>query len=250
MQVKVGAEGSIFLGCPPWSFLACWWKAMSAIHDLRKTIARLRAPGGCPWDIEQTHQSLTRCLIDECSELLDTIDRLDMPHMREELGDVLIQVVFHAQLAEESGHFDLEDVAREVNEKLIRRHPHVFGESQCKDTEQVLTQWEKIKAAEKKAAGKSEPKVFKDLPPRLPALMYAETVWKQIEKKKLPSDGLVNRAEVERLAAELDDAKLGRLLFEIAAACRAKGLDPEAALRRETLRVSQEIEKRVTEPTV
>ena len=81
-----------------------------AIQELRQTIARLRAPGGCPWDREQTHQSLTRCLIDECSELLETIDQLDMPHMREELGDVLIQVIFHAQLAEESGHFDLDDV--------------------------------------------------------------------------------------------------------------------------------------------
>src|ERR1051326_4728798 len=100
---------------------------MSAIEDLRKTIARLRGPGGCPWDQEQTHAMLVRCLIDEASELIDTIDRGDFPHMREELGDVLIQVVFHAQLAEEAGHFDLEDVAREVNEKLIRPHPHVFG---------------------------------------------------------------------------------------------------------------------------
>ena len=94
---------------------------MSAIEDLRHTIARLRGPGGCPWDQEQTHATLVRCLIDEASELIDTIDRRDMPHMREELGDVLIQVVFHAQLAEEAGHFNLEDVAREVNEKLIRR---------------------------------------------------------------------------------------------------------------------------------
>ena len=85
------------------------------MNELRETIARLRAPGGCPWDQEQTHQTLVRCLIDEASELIETIDKLDMPHMREELGDVLIQVLFHAQLAEEAGHFDLDDVAREVN---------------------------------------------------------------------------------------------------------------------------------------
>lgn len=218
---------------------------MSALQDLRKTIARLRAPGGCPWDQEQTHQSLTRCLIDECSELLDTIDRLDLPHMREELGDVLIQVVFHAQLAEEAGHFDLEDVAREVNEKLVRRHPHVFGENRLQTSDQVLHQWEKIKAEEKAAAGKEEPKVFKDLPPRLPSLMFAEAVWKQIEKKGLPAEGVLDRAHIAKLAESLDDAVLGRMLFSIAAACRAKGLDPEGALRRETLRVKTAVEAKV-----
>ncbi len=122
---------------------------MSAMEDLRRTIARLRGPGGCPWDQEQTHATLARCLIDECSELLDTIDRLDLPHMREELGDVLIQVIFHAQLAEEAGHFDLEDVAREVNEKLVRRHPHVFGPGRLETSDQVLVPWEQIKATEK-----------------------------------------------------------------------------------------------------
>src|SRR5471032_464798 len=156
---------------------------MSAIEELRHTIARLRGPGGCPWDQEQTHQSLTRCLIDECSELLDTIDRLDLPHMREELGDVLIQVIFHAQLAEEAGHFNLEDVAREVNEKLVRRHPHVFGTGRLDTSEQVLRQWEEIKAVEKRAKGESGQPLFKELPPRLPAAMYAEAVWKQVCKK-------------------------------------------------------------------
>jgi XTP/dITP diphosphohydrolase/tetrapyrrole methylase family protein/MazG family protein len=217
---------------------------MSAIQDLRKTIARLRAPGGCPWDQEQTHQSLARCLIDECSELLDTIDSLDMPHMREELGDVLIQVIFHAQLAEEAGHFDLEDVAREVNEKLIRRHPHVFGDIQLQNTEQVLSQWEKIKQKERKDAGKSEPTLFKEQPPRLPSLMYAEAIWKQIDKKKMPADDLVDKTRIAQLGSELDDARLGRMLFEIAAACRAKGLDPEGSLRRETNRVKAALEKR------
>ena len=218
---------------------------MSAIQELRKTIARLRGPGGCPWDQEQTHQSLTRCLIDECSELLDTIDRLDLPHMREELGDVLIQVIFHAQLAEEAGHFDLEDVAREVNEKLIRRHPHVFGENRLHTSEQVLHQWDQIKAQEKVQAGKVEPTVFKEMPPRLPALMFAEALWKQIEKKRYPVEGVVDRAHVAKLAASIDDAVLGRMLFAIAAAARERGLDPEGALRREALRVKLEVEKQV-----
>ncbi len=215
------------------------------MNALRKTIARLRAPGGCPWDQEQTHQSLARCLIDECSELLDTIDRADLPHMREELGDVLIQVIFHAQLAEEAGHFDLEDVAREVNEKLIRRHPHVFGDGKLDTSDQVLTQWEKIKLEEKKAAGKVQDTLFKEQPPRLPALMYAEAIWKQVEKRRLPAEGLVDTARVAELAGSLDDASLGRMLFEIAAACRARGLDPEGALRRETDRVKAGVERRV-----
>jgi MazG family protein len=215
---------------------------MSALEELRRTIARLRGPGGCPWDQEQTHQSLARCLVDECSELLDTIDRLDMPHMREELGDVLIQVIFHAQLAEEAGLFDLEAVAREVNEKLVRRHPHVFGEGRLETSEQVLTQWEEIKAAEKGAAA---PALFKELPPRLPALMYAEAVWKQMGKKGVAAESGADAAAVGRIAAGLSAESLGRMLFEIAAAAQSRGLDPEGALRSHADALKRHVERRV-----
>jgi XTP/dITP diphosphohydrolase/tetrapyrrole methylase family protein/MazG family protein len=218
---------------------------MSAIDDLRETMARLRGPGGCPWDQEQTHASLVRCLIDEVSELIDTIDRGDMPHMREELGDVLIQVVFHARMAEEAGHFDFDDVAREINEKLIRRHPHVFGTGKLDTSAQVLVQWDAIKATEKKN-GPAAKGVFKELPPRLPALMFAEAVWKQIEKKQLPADGVVDAAHVKALGAQLDEATLGRMLFELAAAARGKGLDPEGALRLHATKVMQKVEARST----
>ncbi len=218
---------------------------MSSLVDLRKTIAALRAPGGCPWDQEQTHASLTRCLIDEVSELLDTIDRLDLPHMREELGDVLMQVVFHAQLAEEAGHFDLEAVAAEANEKLVRRHPHVFGTGDRIGTSaDVLVKWEQIKAQEKKN-GPAQKGVFKELPPRLPSLMFAEAIWKQIEKKSLPADGIVDTAQVKALGAQLDEAALGRMLFELTAAARVKGLDPEGALRLHATRVMRDVEARV-----
>jgi XTP/dITP diphosphohydrolase/tetrapyrrole methylase family protein/MazG family protein len=218
---------------------------MSAIEDLCRTVARLRAPDGCPWDREQTHQTLTRCLIDECSELLDTIDRMDLPHMREELGDVLIQVVFHAQLATEQGKFNFEDVARDINDKLIRRHPHVFGANKVDTSAQVMEVWEKVKAGEKAASGKTESTLFKQLPPRLPALMFAEEVAKRIEKKQLPADGIVDLAQVKSLGARLDEAALGRMLFEITAAARVKGLDPESALRKESDRVMREVEARV-----
>lgn len=219
--------------------------AMSALEDLRRTVARLRAPDGCPWDREQTHQSLTRCLIDECSELLDTIDRADLPHMREELGDVLVQVVFHAQLAEERGDFSLEDVAREINDKLIRRHPHVFGDARADTSSQVIEVWEQVKAREKAAAGKSESTVFKNLPPRLPALMFAEDIAKRIEKNRLPAGGAFDEESITRRAAELSDESAGRELFELAAACRRRGIDPETALRRECDRVIRAIESNV-----
>jgi len=209
---------------------------MSAIDDLRQTMARLRAPDGCPWDREQTHQTLARCLIDECSELLDTIDRQDIPHMREELGDVLIQVVFHAQLAAERGDFDFDDVAREINEKLIRRHPHVFGDGQAENSAKVIELWEKVKAGEKAALGRTETHLFKPLPPRLPALMFA-------------ADGIVDLDRVRDLGASLDAPALGRMLFELAAAARAKGLDPEGALRQEAGRVMREVEARVQSST-
>jgi MazG family protein len=218
---------------------------MTPIEELRRTMARLRAPDGCPWDREQTHQTLTRCLIDECSELLDTIDRNDLPHMREELGDVLIQVVFHAQLAAERGDFDFDDVAREINAKLVRRHPHVFGDGRADNSAEVIEVWEKVKAGEKAAAGKTESTVFKQLPPRLPALMFAEEVVKRIAKKSLPAEGAVDQAGINRKAEGLTEAGAGRELFELAAACRKAGIDPESALRKECDRVMQAVENRV-----
>ena len=218
---------------------------MSAIDDLRQTMARLRAPDGCPWDQEQTHATLVRCLIDEVSELIDTIDRQDYPHMREELGDVLIQIVFHAQIAAERGRFTFDDVARDINDKLVRRHPHVFGDRKLGTSEEVITEWEKIKATEKKnGPAVNQSAVFKELPPRLPALMFAEAVWKQIEKKNLPAEGVVDAAQVQALGRQLDEAALGRMLFELTAAARVNGLDPEGALRQHAVRVMTDVTTR------
>ncbi len=217
---------------------------MSAIEDLCQTLVRLRAPDGCPWDREQTHQTLARCLIDEVSELLETIDRHDLPHMREELGDVLVQVVFHAQLAAERGDFNFEDVAREINAKLVRRHPHVFGSGHADNSAQVIEVWEKIKAQEKAAAGKTSSTVFKHLPPQLPALMLAKNVWKQIAKANLSTAGVIDAAQIAALGPQLDQATLGRRLFELTAAACLTGLDPEGALRQETTRIMQALEQR------
>lgn len=215
------------------------------MDELKATMARLRAPDGCPWDREQTHASLVRCLIDEVSELIETIDRGDYAHMREELGDVLIQVVFHAQIAAERGEFSFDDVAREINDKLVRRHPHVFGTGRLETADQVIVEWEKIKATEKKNGPAAEGGAFKPLPPRLPALMFAEAVWRQIEKKNLPAAGAVDTAQVAALGRELDEAELGRRLFELAAAARAQGLDPEGALRRHATQVMRDVEAKL-----
>lgn len=219
---------------------------MSAIDELRRTMVRLRAPDGCPWDQEQTHATLVRCLIDEVSELIDTIDRGDVEHMREELGDLLIQIVFHAQIEAEAGRFDFDDVARDINDKLVRRHPHVFGKARVGSSAEVLVEWEKIKAQERKAGPAPRAgAVFKELPPRLPALMFAEAVCRQLDQKKLPADGVVDRAAVARRAERLEAEQLGRQLFELVAAARARGLDPEGALRRHTAGVMQAVEAKV-----
>ncbi|WPJ95770.1 MazG family protein [Coraliomargarita algicola] len=217
---------------------------MSAIEDLIQTVAALREPEtGCPWDIEQDHQSIAECLVDECCELLQTIDRLDMDHMEEELGDVLLQVVMHAQMAQEAGHFDFESVCREVNEKLIRRHPHVFGQGNLDSSEAVLVQWDQIKAAERKR-GPVQSGKFKDLPNQLPALMYAKDVYQQIQKQELPAEDVIDQAAIDAKAASIEEASLGKQLFEIAAACRAKGIDPESALRRYAQHVVDTLEQR------
>lgn len=210
---------------------------MEALDQLVQTMRRLRDPGGCPWDREQTHDSLCVTLVEEVSELLETIDNRDMEHMCEELGDVLIQVIFHAQIAEDAGHFDLEEVARVVNEKLIRRHPHVFGDADAADADAVITQWEAIKATEAKNGPVRKGK-FKHLPPRLPSLPYATKVAKQIEKNGY-RDPLHGEEPVPELS---DEAAAGRELYRLVRGCRKAGIDPESALRRHADSLMKSIE--------
>jgi len=238
---------------------------MSAIEDLCRTVARLRAPDGCPWDREQTHQTLTRCLIDECSELLDTIDRMDLPHMREELGDVLIQVVFHAQLATEQGKFDFEDVARDINDKLIRRHPHVFQKNGkplgakgrkklgLNSPDAVLTQWEAIKAKEQGKA-KQKKRILSGIPSAMPALVRAHEISERVAAvgfEWAKTSEVVDKIdeEVRELRDALDESparaeeELGDLLFAIAGLARKLNLEPEAALRKANEKFTKRFDK-------
>lgn len=203
------------------------------MQDLLNTVERLRAPDGCPWDREQTHETLVRCLLEESAEFIDTIDEKDFDHMREELGDVLLQVVMHAQLAKEAGHFDFGDVAADINAKLIRRHPHVFGTTKADTTEKVLVQWAAIKEEEKKSKPmNSEPAGALKRPPRnLTTLLYADELLKQLAKVHYVPPTLDEQRVVD-LAQELTEDAAGRKLLELVAACRKAKVDPEAALRK------------------
>ncbi len=214
---------------------------MASIEDLVATVARLRAPGGCPWDREQTHRSLCAGIVEEVAEFLETVDLNEKAHMCEELGDLLLQVVMHAQIASENGDFNFDDVARGVNEKMIRRHPHVFGDLSLKDSAAVLKKWDEIKAAEKNNSTKPKnDSPFKDVPATLSALFCAREIWKAVTKKNLNSGATVDRAKIDALAGTLTEESAGTALFEIVAACRQAGIDPESALRRKSLAVRQE----------
>lgn len=213
-------------------------------YSLVGVMARLRAPGGCPWDREQTHETLKRYFIEETYEVLEAIDSQNPDALCEELGDALLQVVFHAQLAREEGLFTIDDVTRCVVEKLVRRHPHVFGTTEVANSAEVLRNWERIKRTEK---GPSEQpsSVLEGIPKGLPALMYAMELSKRVVKVGFDWPSLPNvLAKVDEEwqelksaleAAEPDrehvEAELGDLLFTLVQVARKLGLDAEQALR-------------------
>ena len=216
---------------------------MPGIDLLIATTARLRAPDGCPWDKEQNHRTICDCLIEEVAELVQAIDRNDLANLREELGDLLFHIVMHAQMASEEGHFNFDDVAKEVNDKMIRRHPHVFGEGiKLDDAEAVIKQWEQIKLTEK---GPKKSTLFKELPPALNTVLTAREIWKQIQKKGYDAAQTVDTTSVESLRKNLTEEQAGQKLFEMIAACRDSGIDPDSALRRHTAKVVATAEKNV-----
>jgi tetrapyrrole methylase family protein/MazG family protein len=207
--------------------------------DLVRVMARLRGPGGCPWDGEQTHASLARHLLEETHETLEAIDAGDGGRLRDELGDVLLQVVFHAQIAAEDGAWDIDDVSEAIVRKLIRRHPHVFGEVEVSGADEVLVNWERIKADEKGTSGAGD--LEEDIPPTLPALARAAKVQRRaagwgFEWRSLETAIQALREEVDELASASGAAEaeeeIGDVLFATAAVARKHGVDAESALRR------------------
>ena len=202
-------------------------KRSPAINDLLKVMARLRSPTGCPWDREQDHQSLRWHAVEEVYELLDAIEARDDHELEEELGDLLLQVVFHCQLARERGAFDFEKVARRITEKLIRRHPHVFGDVKVKDVDQVWANWEKIKRAEKHGTRHARASALDGIPKHLPALLRAEKLLKKARKAKV-------LAERPAKAAAGGRKRIGEKLFELARLAQQHGWSAEDLLRRET----------------
>ncbi|HTV43631.1 MAG TPA: MazG family protein [Candidatus Sulfotelmatobacter sp.] len=209
-------------------------KKFAAINDLLKVMARLRSPSGCPWDREQTHLSLRRHAIEEVYELIDAIEARDDHEMAEELGDLLLQVVFHCQLAGERGVFDFERVCRMLVDKLVRRHPHVFGNTRVANVDEVWANWERIKRAEKHGTARARHSAFDGIPKHLPALMRAE---KLVKKARKLFDG---NASLRNGKKGLERKRLAKELFELTAFAQAHGWSAEELLCAETRRRERE----------
>ena len=215
---------------------------------LRRIAARLRAPDGCPWDREQTHASLRTALVEETYEVLAAIDARDDDNVREELGDLLLHVVMHAQMAGEAGRFDFDDVARGIAEKMIRRHPHVFGDDQAADSAAVLVRWDEIKRREKGDTAGADTSLMAGLPDALPALMRAQKAQARAGKVGFDWPDVAQvlakvREEVDEVAAEIAAPKpdadrvadeLGDLLYAAVNLARWHKMDAETVLNRAT----------------
>lgn len=213
-------------------------------EELVRVMKRLRAPEGCPWDREQTHSSLKPYMLEEVYEALEAIDAENDSELCKELGDVLLQVVFHAQIAEEEDRFTIEDVAGAIVEKLVRRHPHVFADAEVDSTEHVIANWEEIKKQERRDAGQQNPSHLDGIPKSLPALMRAQRMqaraarqgfdWREVggALDKVEEEFAELRRENEEGSTDTVEAELGDLLFSLVNVSRFLHVDPEQALQR------------------
>lgn len=209
-------------------------------------MARLRGPEGCPWDREQTFDTIKRHTLEETYEVFDAIERRAWPDLKDELGDLLLQVLFYAQMAAEEGHFTIEDVAANLNAKLIRRHPHIFGNVEATDSNAVLRNWEQIKREEKAGRAKAQSSLLDDIPRTMPAMLEASKLGSRAAKVGFdwPNvDGLFDKLQEEttELQDELSNGEgsvtaameeeLGDMLFTVVNLARHLKIDPESALR-------------------
>jgi len=214
----------------------------SAIEDLLAVMSKLRSPDGCPWDREQDHMTLRFHAVEEVYELIDAIEADDDPEMAEELGDLLLQVVFHCQLAQERGAFDFEKVARHITDKLIRRHPHVFGTTKVKNVDEVWANWEKIKHAEKHGTKHARASALDGIPKHLPALLRAEKLVKKARKAKLISEENASIKSPKKTVRTKNE--LAEKLFSLAQFAQAEGWSAEDLLRGEIQKREREFRKK------
>ena len=212
---------------------------LSKFDALKEIIARLRAPDGCPWDRAQTHASLRETFLQECYEVLESLDEGDAQKLREELGDLLLHIVLQAQIADESGEFKVEDVIKGISEKIIHRHPHVFGDKQVENVEEILHNWEALKQEEKDKKGNSD-SLLASVPKNLPALSYSQEI--QYRVAQVGFDWEDDQGVIEKLAEEIKEyqkatsekekaQEFGDLLFTLANIARRQGIELEVALR-------------------
>lgn len=229
---------------------------MEAMDRLLSIMDRLRGPGGCPWDREQDHKSIMKCLIEETYELADAIAADDPEILKEELGDVLLQVVFHSAIAKDAGKFTLDAVVTELCDKLVYRHPHVFGDASVRDSEEVIKNWERLKR--KESTKKERESILDGIPANLPALLAAlkiQSVASRVGFDWEAPDGVVDKIREETAevaeAMKTDDPErmeeeIGDLIFSVVNLSRLLHIDPEEALRRTNRKFTRrffEIEK-------
>ena len=208
---------------------------LSQFDTLVDIIARLRAPDGCPWDRKQTHASLRENLLEECYEVLDTLDEGDSSKLCQELGDLMMQIVLHAQIATEAGEFELGDVMNNINTKLIHRHPHIFGSQKVKDAEEVAHNWEALKQEERGA----DTSMLSSVPRQMPALGYSQAIQRRVAQVGFDwedIDGVIDKlaeevGEFKQGTGEQKAQEFGDLLFTLVNIARRLGIDSEAALR-------------------
>jgi len=211
-------------------------KNLSQFTTLVDIIARLRAPDGCPWDRKQTHASLRKNLLAECYEVLEALDKEDSAKLCDELGDLLMQIVLHTQIATEAGEFGLGDVIRSINTKLIHRHPHVFGSLKVKDAEEVAVNWEVLKREERE----TDASILASVPKQMPALSYSQEIQRRVAQFGFDWEDI--QGVIDKLAEEVGEFKqasgqqkaqeFGDLLFTLANIARRLGIDLESALRQ------------------
>lgn len=219
----------------------CLRMKKSAINDLLAVMAKLRSPEGCPWDREQDHRTLRFHAVEEVYELMDAIEAGDDHEMAEELGDLLLQVVFHCQLANERGAFDFEKVARHITDKLIRRHPHVFGDTKVKNVDEVWANWEKIKHAEKHGTKHARASALDGIPKHLPALLWAEKLVKKARKGKLLAETNSKRRLSQGIRSKKD---LAEKLFSLVQFAQEQGWSSEDLLRGEIQKRERALRKK------